>query len=155
MALGLSVDNHGNRLALPRAVYCDNSGESLVVNASRAGVPNIAVLFLSPVIFNFFFSTWAPHGPEFLHVNPTKSCSVVQDLHGTIGSFPLHVNSPLGQKITNFSHTIPLSTTQTLRSIMDRTVIAPPGSSLILHLIKYSSLNYGEYNWTWMGFSVK
>ena len=38
---------------------------------------------------------------------------------------------------------------------MDRTVIAPPGSSLILHLIKYSSLNYGEYNWTWMGFSVK
>ena len=31
---------------------------------------------------------------------------------------------------------------------MDRSVIAPPRSSLILHLIKYSSLNYGEYNWT-------
>ena len=38
--------------------------------------------FFSPVILipSRSFSTWAPHGPKFLHVNPTKGCFAFKDL---------------------------------------------------------------------------
>ena len=57
MALGRSIGHHGNEgrpflLALPRAKYCDNSAESLVVNASKENrTAQIAFLFLSPAVF--------------------------------------------------------------------------------------------------------
>ena len=40
----------------------------------------IITFFLSPVIFNSFSISWAPHGPKFLHVNPTKGCFAFNDL---------------------------------------------------------------------------
>ena len=79
IAVGRSVANHGNkgrpfRLALPRADYCDNSAErKLLTPVKRAEEPKLYVCFCRPpfLILSRAFYIWVPHGPKFLHVNPT------------------------------------------------------------------------------------
>ena len=72
--------NHGNkgrpfRLALPRADYCDHDSaeRKLLTPVKRAEGPKLNVCFCHPpfLIPSQTFYIWVPHGPKFLHVNPT------------------------------------------------------------------------------------
>ena len=82
IAAGRSVANHGNkgrpfRLApVPRADYFENSTErKLLTPVKRAERPKLCVCFCRPpfLIPSQIFYVWVPHGPKFLHVNPTYS----------------------------------------------------------------------------------
>ena len=63
------------RLALARAGYYDNCAEKTLhalMPLNRAEGHKLHFCLL--IIPCQSFSTWAPHGPKFLHVNPTMSC---------------------------------------------------------------------------------
>ena len=71
---------------LPQADYCNNSAErQLLTPVKRTEGPKLYVCFCRPpfLIPSRIFYIWAPHGPKFLHVNLTQSCSAFQDLPGT------------------------------------------------------------------------
>ena len=80
MAAGRSVANHGN-IKADHFVWCYHELIIMIIllkgsyqrQQRKQKGPNCIFVFCHPpfLILSRPFSTWAQHGPKFLHVNPT------------------------------------------------------------------------------------